>query len=125
MAERKARIKRATKETQIVLQLEVDGTGKSSIATGIPFFDHMLTLFAKHSVVNLKLKCKGDLDVDAHHTVEDCGIALGQAFRQALGEKAGIRRYGTGFNANETSVLRLRSGLKAEAYVPMDETLGR
>jgi imidazoleglycerol-phosphate dehydratase len=124
MSERKARIKRVTKETQIDLQLEVDGTGKSSISTGIPFFDHMLTLFAKHSVVNLKLRCKGDLEVDAHHTVEDCGIALGQAFLQALGQKAGIRRYGTGCNANGSSKSPL-VGLKAEAFVPMDETLAR
>jgi imidazoleglycerol-phosphate dehydratase len=125
MVERKTQIKRATKETQIELRLEVDGTGKSSISTGIPFFDHMLTLFAKHSVVNLKLKCRGDLEVDAHHTVEDCGIALGQAFRQALGEKTGIRRYGTGFNGKHTSPSPRVGGLKAEAYVPMDETLAR
>jgi imidazoleglycerol-phosphate dehydratase len=128
MSERKAHIKRATKETQIEVKLEVDGSGKSSISTGIPFFDHMLTLFAKHSVVNLKLKCKGDLEVDAHHTVEDCGIALGQAFLQALGNKSGIRRYGTGFNANEdpkTDENKPPGGLKAEAYVPMDETLAR
>ena len=124
MSERKARIKRATKETQIEVSLEVDGVGKSTISTGIPFFDHMLTLFAKHSVVNLKLKCRGDLDVDAHHTVEDCGIALGQAFLQALGQKAGIRRYGTGFNANASSKPP-SVGLKAEAFVPMDETLAR
>ena len=120
MPVRKARIKRATRETQIDLQLDIDGAGKSSISTGIPFFDHMLTLFAKHSVVNLKLKCKGDLEVDAHHTVEDCGIALGQAFREALGLKTGIRRYGTGFNANGTP----KPG-KGEAFVPMDETLAR
>ncbi|HVK59886.1 MAG TPA: imidazoleglycerol-phosphate dehydratase [Candidatus Kapabacteria bacterium] len=128
MSERKARIKRATKETQIEVSLEVDGVGKSTISTGIPFFDHMLTLFAKHSVVNLKLKCNGDLEIDAHHTVEDCGIALGQAFKQALGEKAGIRRYGAGFNANGKSGAGGNSrpaGLKAEAYVPMDETLAR
>src|SRR5688500_2894286 len=124
MSERKAHIKRATRETQIEVKLEIDGTGKSSISTGIPFFDHMLTLFAKHSVVNLTLKCKGDLEIDAHHTVEDCGIALGQAFRQALGEKMGIRRYGTGFNANGTSSAST-SRLKAEAFVPMDETLAR
>ena len=116
-----ALIKRSTKETRIELKLEVDGTGKSSISTGIPFFDHMLTLFAKHSVADLKLRCKGDLEVDAHHTVEDCGIALGQAYRHALGEKLGIRRYGTGFNANGTST----RGLKGEAYVPMDECLAR
>ena len=128
MSERTARIKRATKETQIEVKLEVDGSGKSSISTGIPFFDHMLTLFAKHSVVNLKLKCNGDLEVDAHHTVEDCGIALGQAFRQALGEKTGIRRYGTGFNANNEAGDQARNHLprpKGEAYVPMDETLAR
>lgn len=119
MFERKALIKRSTKETRIEVKLEVDGTGKSSISTDIPFFDHMLTLFARHSVVNLRLKCKGDLEVDAHHTVEDCGIALGQAFRQALGGKTGIRRYGTGFNREE------QFKLKGEAYVPMDECLAR
>lgn len=113
---RTALVKRDTKETRINLKLNVDGTGKSSIATGIPFFDHMLTLVARHGVIDLSLKCKGDLEVDAHHTVEDCGIALGQAFRQALGDKKGIRRYGTGFN---------EPPLKGEAYVPMDECLAR
>ncbi len=117
MSERQARIRRATKETQISLDLNVDGTGKSSIRTGVPFFDHMLTLFAKHAVVDLKLRCKGDLDVDAHHTVEDCGIALGQAFVQALGDKKGIRRYGTGFDP--------KNPFTGEAYVPMDECLAR
>ena len=86
---RRAEIRRVTKETRIALSLKVDGAGKASIQTGIPFFDHMLTLFAKHAVVDLKLRCKGDLEVDAHHTVEDCGIALGQAFAQALGDKKG------------------------------------
>lgn len=117
MSERHARIRRATKETQISLDLNVDGTGKSAIRTGVPFFDHMLTLFAKHAVVDLKLRCKGDLEVDAHHTVEDCGIALGQAFVQALGNKKGIRRYGTGFDP--------RNPFTGEAYVPMDECLAR
>lgn len=117
MSERHARIRRATKETQISLDLNVDGTGKSAIRTGVPFFDHMLTLFAKHAVVDLKLRCKGDLEVDAHHTVEDCGIALGQAFVQALGDKKGIRRYGTGFDP--------RNPFTGEAYVPMDECLAR
>jgi imidazoleglycerol-phosphate dehydratase len=114
---RQAQIKRATKETQILVRLKIDGTGKSSIATGIPFFDHMLTLFARHAVMDLALKCKGDLEVDAHHTVEDCGIALGQAFAQALGDKRGIRRYGTGFDP--------RNPFTGEAYVPMDECLAR
>lgn len=117
MSERRARIRRATNETQISLDLNVDGTGKSAIRTGVPFFDHMLTLFAKHAVVDLKLRCKGDLDVDAHHTVEDCGIALGQAFAQALGDKKGIRRYGTGFDP--------KNPFTGEAYVPMDECLAR
>jgi imidazoleglycerol-phosphate dehydratase len=114
---RKARIKRDTKETRIELELNIDGQGKSSIKTGIPFFDHMLTLFAKHAVMDLKLKCKGDLEVDAHHTVEDCGIALGQAFVKALGDKKGIKRYGTGFDP--------RNPFTAEAHVPMDESLAR
>jgi len=117
MSERRARLKRVTKETSIQLDLLVDGKGRSKVRTGIPFFDHMLTLFAKHSTCDLTLKCKGDLEVDAHHTVEDCGIALGQAFREALGEKRGIRRYGTGFDP--------RNPLTGEAYVPMDECLGR
>ncbi len=117
MKKRQANVRRATRETQISLKLNLDGTGKSSIRTGIPFFDHMLTLFAKHATMDLTLRCKGDLEVDAHHTVEDCGIALGQAFIQALGDKKGIRRYGTGFDP--------RNPLCGEAYVPMDECLAR
>lgn len=120
MAQRTAHLKRATKETQIDLKLNIDGTGKSTISTGVPFFDHMLTLFAKHAVMDLQLKCKGDLEVDAHHTVEDCGIALGQAFYQALGDKAGLKRYGTGFNKDAQS-----RPLRGEAFVPMDECLAR
>jgi imidazoleglycerol-phosphate dehydratase len=131
MSERKAQIKRATKETQIQLTLNVDGTGKSKISTRIPFFDHMLTLFSKHAVMDLDLKCKGDLEVDAHHTVEDCGIALGQAFLKALGDKTGLRRYGTGFNDSKNAAhpstfnLQPSTRLKGEAYVPMDECLAR
>ena len=98
MRSRRARFRRVTKETQITVDLQIDGKGKSSVSTGIAFFDHMLTLLAKHSIMDLKLRCRGDLDVDAHHTVEDCGIALGQAVLSALGEKKGIRRYGTGFD---------------------------
>ncbi len=114
---RQAQIRRVTKETQITLKLVIDGKGKSSIKTGVPFFDHMLTLFAKHAVMDLHLRCKGDVEVDAHHTVEDCGIALGQAFLQALGDKKGIRRYGTGFDP--------RNPFTGESYVPMDECLAR
>src|SRR6516225_276765 len=117
MKSRQSRVRRETKETKIDLELKIDGKGKSSIKTGIPFFDHMLTLFSKHSVADLTLRCKGDLEVDAHHTVEDCGIALGQAFVEALGDKKGIRRYGTGFDP--------RNPLSGEAYVPMDECLAR
>jgi imidazoleglycerol-phosphate dehydratase len=117
MRKRRTQVKRQTKETQIALKLTIDGTGRSAIQTGIPFFDHMLTLFAKHAVVDLDLTCRGDLPVDGHHTVEDCGIALGQAFLKALGDKKGIRRYGTGFDP--------RNPLTGEAYVPMDETLAR
>ena len=114
---RSAALKRDTKETRIAVKLKIDGRGHSAIKTGIPFFDHMLTLFAKHAVVDLQLKCAGDLAVDAHHTVEDCGIALGQAFAQALGDKRGIRRYGAGFDP--------RNPFTGEAYVPMDECLAR
>ena len=117
MLKRQAQLTRNTKETRISLKLLIDGSGKSSIKTGIPFFDHMLTLLAKHAVIDLQLRCKGDLEVDGHHTVEDCGIALGQAFREALGDKKGIRRYGTGFDP--------RNPFTADAHVPMDECLAR
>lgn len=117
MKHRLAVLKRDTKETRIGLKLDLDGSGRASIQTGVPFFDHMLTLFAKHAVVDLTLRCAGDLEVDAHHTVEDCGLALGQAFAKALGDKKGIRRYGTGFDP--------RNPFTGEAYVPMDECLAR
>ncbi|MGN1064229.1 MAG: imidazoleglycerol-phosphate dehydratase HisB [Thermoguttaceae bacterium] len=91
---RTAKIERKTKETQIQLEINLDGTGRSSVKTGLGFFDHMLTLFSAHSKVDLKLTVHGDLDVDGHHTVEDVGIALGKAFADALGDKKGIRRYG-------------------------------
>lgn len=95
MAERRiAKLNRNTEETRIEMELDVDGKGVSTIETGIPFFDHMLTLFAKHGLFDLNIKASGDIDVDYHHMVEDVGIVLGQAFRQALGEKRGICRYG-------------------------------
>lgn len=104
--ERKAKVERTTSETAIRLGLVVDGSGKSTLSTGIAFFDHMLTLFARHGLFDLDLEAKGDLEVDFHHTVEDTGITLGQALTKALGNKAGIRRYGF-------------------SYVPMDEALVR
>ena len=106
MRKRSAKVQRNTAETQIVLALTIDGGGRANVKTGVPFFDHMLTLLAKHSLCDLTVKAKGDIDVDAHHTVEDVGIALGQAFAQALGDKRGIRRYGW-------------------SLVPMDETLAQ
>ncbi len=117
MNARQSKIKRHTLETQISIRLNLDGRGKSKIHTGLPFFDHMLTLFAKHATVDLDLRCVGDLAVDAHHTVEDCGLALGQAVAAALGDKRGIRRYGHGFDP--------RNPFTGEAYVPMDECLAR
>ncbi len=117
MKKRQALVRRSTRETQIQVKLNLDGSGDSDIQTGIPFFDHMLTLLAKHAVLNLQLRCKGDLEIDAHHTVEDCGLALGKGFLEALGDKKGIRRYGTGFDP--------RNPFTGEAYVPMDECLAR
>ena len=92
--QRVSAITRKTAETDIALKLAIDGRGAAEIDTGIPFFDHMLTLFAKHGLFDLKVKAKGDVAVDYHHTVEDVGIVLGQAFKEALGDKVGIRRYG-------------------------------
>lgn len=117
MRARRAQLERITAETSIDLDLRIDGRGRADVATGIAFFDHMLTLLAKHSVCDIRLRCRGDLEVDAHHTVEDCGIALGEAFRAALGDKKGIRRYGTGFDP--------RNPFTGEAFVPMDECLAR
>ena len=91
---REATIQRTTKETDISVKLNLDGAGVYSIDTGIPFFDHMLTLLARHSLIDLEIKARGDVEVDYHHTVEDVGLALGQALNQALGERRGIRRYG-------------------------------
>lgn len=91
---RQTKLTRRTGETEIDLELNVDGTGGAEIATGIPFFDHMLTLLARHAMMDLKLRASGDLDVDYHHTVEDSGLVLGQGLKKALGEKGGIRRYG-------------------------------
>src|SRR5690606_37827032 len=106
MPTRKASIRRNTNETQISVSLDLDGTGKAAIATGVPFLDHMLDQVARHGLIDLEISAKGDLHVDAHHTVEDVGIVLGQAVAQALGDRKGIGRYG-------------------HAYVPLDEALSR
>ena len=104
---RLANITRKTAETDITLTLALDGTGKAKIETGVPFFDHMLTLFAKHGLFDLEVKCIGDVAVDYHHTVEDVGIVLGEAFKQALGDKLGIRRYGFFFLPMDESLARV------------------
>src|SRR5437870_2256024 len=117
MKKRHAQVKRVTKETSVTVRLNIDGKGESQVKTGVAFFDHMLALFARHAVADLHLRCQGDLEVDAHHTVEDCGIALGQAFLKVLGDKKGIRRYGFDFDP--------RNPFTGEAYVPMDECLAR
>jgi imidazoleglycerol-phosphate dehydratase len=101
-----AKISRETSESKIELELNLDGSGHSQIETGVPFFDHMLTAFSKHSLIDLKIRSVGDIEIDVHHTVEDTAIVLGQAIKQALGDKAGIGRYG-------------------DATVPLDEALAR
>jgi len=103
---RRAQVIRNTLETQISVNLNLDGTGKSTLETGVPFLDHMLDQIARHGMIDLAIVAKGDLHIDAHHTVEDIGITLGQAFAKAVGDKKGLRRYG-------------------HAYVPLDEALSR
>ena len=103
---RQAQVNRNTLETRIDLNVNLDGTGKSTLATGVPFLDHMLDQVARHGMIDMEITAKGDLHIDAHHTVEDIGITLGQAFTQATGDKKGLRRYG-------------------HAYVPLDEALSR
>jgi imidazoleglycerol-phosphate dehydratase len=105
-AARQARVERRTNESHVVLQLDLDGSGRADVATGVPFYDHMLAAFAKHSLIDLTVQAEGDVHVDAHHTVEDTAIVLGQALREALGEKRGIARFG-------------------EAVVPLDEALAQ
>jgi imidazoleglycerol-phosphate dehydratase len=105
-ATRRAEVVRNTRETQIRVAVDLDGTGRAELATGIGFFDHMLEQIARHGLVDLAIEAKGDLHIDGHHTVEDVGIALGQAFTRAVADKAGVRRYG-------------------HAYVPLDEALSR
>ena len=113
---RTSRIQRKTAETDIQLELELDGCGAAEIATGVGFFDHMLTLLAKHALVDLKLNAAGDLHVDQHHTVEDVGICLGQAVQKALGDKTGIRRYGHFALPMEESLVTTAIDLGGRAY---------
>lgn len=115
-----AKLSRKTAETDITLTLGVDGTGVSKIDTGVPFFDHMLTLFAKHGLFDLEIKAIGDVDVDYHHTVEDVGLVLGDAFKQALGDKLGIRRYGFFFLPMDESLARVVVDLSGRACLVYD-----
>jgi imidazoleglycerol-phosphate dehydratase len=114
---RTAEINRKTAETEISLSLNVDGTGTSDVQTGVGFLDHMLTLFARHGLFDLTVRCNGDLHVDQHHTVEDVGICLGQALVQALGEKRGIVRYGTFTVPMDESLVMVSLDLSGRAYV--------
>ena len=114
---RQARIERSTKETQIVLHLNVDGTGASKIETAIPFFSHMLEAWAKHGLMDLTVEAKGDLEVDLHHTVEDVGICLGRAFKQTLGDKKGIVRYGASFVPMDEALLHAAVDISGRPYL--------
>jgi imidazoleglycerol-phosphate dehydratase len=115
-----ATLRRKTAETDISLKLAVDGTGVSQVDTGVPFFDHMLTLFAKHGLFDLEVKAKGDVDVDYHHTVEDVGLVLGGAFKEALGDKGGIRRYGFFLLPMDEALARVVVDLSGRACLVYD-----
>lgn len=117
---RHAEVQRKTKETDIALRIELDGTGQCSVDTGIGFFDHMLTLFAVHGLFNLEVHCDGDIEVDGHHSVEDIGIALGQAVREALGDKAGVTRYGSFYLPMDEALAFAALDLSGRAYLVYD-----
>ncbi len=123
---RQARVERSTKETQIVLHLNLDGTGLSKIETGIPFFTHMLEAWSRHGLVDLHVDAKGDLEVDLHHTVEDVGICLGKAVKEALGNKRGIVRYGASFVPMDETLLHAAVDISGRPYlvfnVPLERT---
>lgn len=118
--ERVATVTRKTAETDIALTLGIDGRGASKIDTGVPFFDHMLTLFAKHGLFDLEITAKGDTDVDYHHTVEDVGLVLGQAFKEALGEKLGIKRYGFFILPMDESLARIAVDIGGRPHLVYD-----
>jgi len=120
---RKSEIIRKTGETDITLSINIDGAGKGNINTGVGFLDHMLNLFARHGLFDLDIKAKGDLEVDAHHTVEDVGIVLGQAIKQALGEKKSIRRYGSSFVPMDETLALVALDLSGRPYLVFDAEL--
>ena len=125
LRERKAVISRKTKETSVEIDLCLDGTGEAEISTGIGFFDHMLTLFAKHGLFSLTVKAEGDLAVDGHHTVEDVGIVLGQALSRAAGDKIGIRRYGQFYLPMDEALALVAVDFSGRPYLALDAALGQ
>lgn len=120
---RESTIKRKTQETAIEISLNVEGTGKASVSTGIPFLNHMLSLFAKHGLFDLTIRAEGDLEVDEHHTVEDVGICLGQAFRQAFGDKVGIRRYGDSITPMDEALVMVAVDVSGRPHLVYDVQL--
>ncbi len=120
---RTAKAERKTKETDIKVELSLDGQGEVEVDTGIPFFDHMLSMIGKHGLIDLKVKAKGDLEVDGHHTVEDVGICLGQALKDALGDKRGIRRYGSSMMPMDESLALIAIDISGRPYLVYDVDL--
>ncbi|MGV0381324.1 imidazoleglycerol-phosphate dehydratase HisB [Corynebacterium segmentosum] len=120
MTNRVGRAQRATSESDITVSIDLDGTGKSDISTGLPFFDHMLTAFATHGLFDLQVKATGDVEVDAHHTVEDTAIVLGQALREAVGDKAGIRRFGCQLLPMDEALVEAVVDFSGRAYFVMN-----
>ena len=118
---RSARVQRTTKESDVLVELEIDGTGVNEIDTGVPFFDHMLAQLSKHGGLDLVVRTKGDLDIDAHHTVEDTSLAVGQALREALGDKAGIRRYGDSLVPLDEALVQCAVDLSGRPYLVHEE----
>ena len=121
MSGRISKINRKTKETDIKATLNIDGTGEATVSTGIGFFDHMLEGFAKHGFFDLQLECDGDLEVDTHHTVEDCGIVLGQAIKETVGDKKGIKRYGNFILPMDESLVLCAVDLCGRPYLSMED----
>jgi imidazoleglycerol-phosphate dehydratase len=123
--ERSARVTRTTRETDITVEIGVDGSGKAAVDTGVPFFNHMLESFARHGFFDLTVRARGDLEVDQHHTVEDVGLALGQALREALGDKAGIGRFGEAACPLDEALVRVTVDLSGRPFFVYEVTIGQ
>jgi imidazoleglycerol-phosphate dehydratase len=118
---RTGRIERATKETKVLVEIDLDGTGRTDVSTGVGFYDHMLSSFGKHGLFDLTVQVEGDLHIDAHHTVEDTAIALGQAFKEALGDKSGIRRFGDAMVPLDEALVQVAVDLSGRPYLVHEE----